>query len=231
MAKYSNSVSYHIQTTLDASGLTQLQAQIRQTETELKKLASQDIISEKAASDAQAKIRKLQDALNNAFNSNIGMLDMAKFQKELGSGINSIQDLRSAFALAGATGEKAFIGTLGRLGQLDTGIQSISKTADKMMNTLGNTVRWGIVASGFAQIMNSAHQAVQYVRDLDESLTNIMMVTGQSREQMNAYAQTANEVAKALSSTTVAMTDATLVFAQQGLILRLLLSWHSVLLN
>ena len=216
MAKYSNSVSYHIQTTLDASGLTQLQAQIRQAEGELKKLASQDIISEKAASDAQAKIRKLQNALNNAFNSNIGMLDMAKFQKELGSGINSIQDLRSAFALAGATGEKAFIGTLGRLGQLDTGIQSISKTADKMMNTLGNTVRWGIVASGFAQIMNSAHQAVQYVRDLDESLTNIMMVTGQSREQMNAYAQTANEVAKALSSTTVAMTDATLVFAQQG---------------
>lgn len=216
MAKYSNSVSYHIQTTLDASGLTQLQAQIRQAEAELKKLASQDIISEKAASEAQAKIRKLQNALNNAFNSNIGMLDMAKFQKELGSGISSIQDLRSAFALAGTTGEKAFIGTLGRLGQLDTGIQSISKTTDKMMNTLGNTVRWGIVASGFAQIMNSAHQAVQYVRDLDESLTNIMMVTGQSREQMNAYAQTANEVAKALSSTTVAMTDATLVFAQQG---------------
>ena len=84
------------------------------------------------------------------------------------------------------------------------------------MNTFGNTVRWGLIASAFSQVMNAAHEAVQYVKDLDESLTNIMMVTDYSREAMNEYAKSANEAAKALGSTTVAMTNANLVFAQQG---------------
>lgn len=84
------------------------------------------------------------------------------------------------------------------------------------MNTFGNTVRWGLIASAFSSVMNAAHESVQYVKDLDESLTNIMMVTDYSREAMNDYAKAANEAAKSLGSTTTAMTNATLVFAQQG---------------
>ena len=216
MAKYSNSVHYSITTSLDASGLTKLQAEIRNVENELQRMANQDLIAPSAAKEAQSQIEKLRNALNKSFNSSLGMLDMTKFNKEIKDSVGSIDNLRTAFATAGRIGDSAFASTAGQLGKLDTQMKSISSTTDKMMNTIGNTVRWGIVASGFAQIMNSAHQAVQYVRDLDQSLTNIMMVTGQSREQMNAYAQTANDVAKALSSTTVAMTDATLVFAQQG---------------
>lgn len=84
------------------------------------------------------------------------------------------------------------------------------------MNTLGNTVRWGVIASGFQEMMNSIHNAAQYVKDLDTSLTNIMMVTDYSRQQMNEYAKTANEVAKNLGSTTVDATEGSLVYAQQG---------------
>ncbi|HAU85151.1 MAG TPA: phage tail tape measure protein, partial [Lachnospiraceae bacterium] len=42
------------------------------------------------------------------------------------------------------------------------------------------------------------------------------MVTDYSRDAMNEYAKTANQVAKNIGSTTVAMTDATTVFAQAG---------------
>ena len=68
----------------------------------------------------------------------------------------------------------------------------------------------------FSGIMNSFHQATQYVKDLDTSLTNIMMVSGESRDAMNEYARAANEAAKALGNTTVGMTNATQVFVQQG---------------
>ena len=64
--------------------------------------------------------------------------------------------------------------------------------------------------------MNSVHQASEYVKDLDKSLTNIMMVSGESRDTMNDYAKSANEAAQRLGSTTVGMTDATQVFIQQG---------------
>ena len=216
MSKYSSTISYNIQTTLDASGIAKLQAEIRNVELELQKLASQDLISNKAMSDAQSKISQLRTMISSSFNANLGMLDMTKFSKQLQSSKTSLDDFRRAFSTAGAAGENAFNYTLNRLTKLDTGLVSVSKTTDKLFNTIGNTVRWGIVASGFQTILNSAHQTVQYVRDLDTSLTNIMMVTQQSKEQMNEFAQSANDAAKALSSTTVNMTDAALVFAQQG---------------
>lgn len=216
MSKYSSTIEYKISTALDKSGIAQLQAEIIKTEAELQKLANFNLISDKSAKDAQQKLASLRDALNKSFNGRLGMLDISAFGKELKKANTSITDLQTAFSSAGTTGQRTFNSFLGQIGKIDTGIKSVSRTTEKMFNTIGNTVRWGIVASGFQQILNSVHQTVQYVRDLDESLTNIMMVTGQSREQMNAYAQTANEVAKALSSTTVAMTDATLVFAQQG---------------
>lgn len=216
MAKYSNTVHYNIETTLDSSGVAQLQAQIRQVETELQRMANQQLIEDKAYNDAKTKLEKLRSQINMAFNSNLGMLDTKKLTDGLKNANLSLGELRTAFSAAGTAGEMAFNNTISRLGKLDTGIKSISRTTDKLFNTIGNTVRWGVVASGFQGILNSAHQAVQYVRDLDTSLTNIMMVTDYSKEQMYEYANAANEAAKNLSSTTVAMTDATLVFAQQG---------------
>ena len=216
MAKYSNTVSYNIQTTLDASGIAKLQAEIRNVEAELTRMAASSLISDRSYKDATQKISSLRQIINQSFNANLGMLDMSKVTQGLKNANLSLGELRTSFLAAGTAGEKAFNSTLGRLGKIDTGIRSVSKTTDKLFNTIGNTVRWGVVASGFQTILNSAHQTVQYVRDLDTSLTNIMMVTQQSKEQMNEFAQSANDAAKALSSTTVNMTDAALVFAQQG---------------
>ena len=64
--------------------------------------------------------------------------------------------------------------------------------------------------------MNSVHQAATYVKDLDRSLTNIMMVSGEARDTMNEFAKSANQVAQRLGGTTVQMTEATKVFIQQG---------------
>lgn len=216
ISKYSNTVEYKLKTTLDSSGISKLQAEIKKTQTELKKLSEQNIISDSAMGTAQAQLSKFSKILNQSFNSKIGMLDLSKVNKLMGENALSIGKISTAFSMAGTKGEVAFNNVLGRIGKIDTGLKSMTKTTDKIMNTIGNTARWGIIASGFQSIMNGAHQAVQYVKDLDASLTNIMMVTDYSKEQMNEYAKSANEAAKALGSTTVAMTDATLVFAQQG---------------
>lgn len=216
ISKYSSTVEYKLKTTLDSSGISKLQAEIKKTQTELKKLSEQNIISDSAMGTAQAQLSKFSKILNQSFNSKLGMLDLSKVNKLMGENALSIGKISTAFSMAGTKGEVAFNNVLGRIGKIDTGLKSMTKTTDKIMNTIGNTARWGVIASGFQSIMNGAHQAVQYVKDLDASLTNIMMVTDYSKEQMNEYAKSANEAAKALGSTTVAMTDATLVFAQQG---------------
>lgn len=216
MAKYSSSVHYDIKTTLDASGIAQLQAEIRKTENAIQSLAYRDLITERQANNAMAEIKKLQDAINSSFNSSLGMLDMNKLSASLRSGQTSLGQLQKAFSAAGSTGEKAFNDTIARLGKFDTGLKSTSSTIDKMFTTISNTVRWGVVSRGFNSVTDLIRQSVDYMKDLDDSLTQIMLVTDYSRNSMNEYAKSANEAAKALGSTTTAMTNASLIFAQQG---------------
>lgn len=219
MAKYSSSVEYRIHTTLDNSGIAKLQSEIRQTQQRLKELQSTGFISKDQLSDSLVQLQRVERAVQKAFNSNLGMLDTRKFSDLISKSNEyrvNMNQLGNAFGQVGARGQTAVTSLIAQVGKLDTGVKTTSKAVDKMANTIGNTLRWGVVASGFSQMMNAAHQAVQYVRDLDTSLTNIMMVTNYSREAMNEYAQSANDAAKALGSTTVAMTNASLVFAQQG---------------
>lgn len=216
ISKFSNTVQYNLKTTLDSSGLTKLQSQIRQTQNELTKMQSMGLISDKQVTEAKSQLIGLQTALSKSFNTKLGMMDMSAFQKNLKESGVEISRLATAFRSVGTSGTTSFNGLLGQLGRIDTRMQSLSKSTDKVINTIGNTFRWGIIASGFSQMMNSIHNAVDYVKDLDSSLTDIMMVTDYSKQQMNEYAKSANEAAKALGSTTVAMTQGTTVFAQQG---------------
>lgn len=72
------------------------------------------------------------------------------------------------------------------------------------------------MSSGFSAMLNALHQSVDYVKELDNSMTQIMLVTDYSRQQMNDYAKSANEAAKALGNTTVGVMQGTQIFAQQG---------------
>ena len=63
----------------------------------------------------------------------------------------------------------------------------------------------------------SIRNAYRYAEDLNRSLNDIRIVTGQSVEQMDAFATKANRAARELSVSTKAYADAALIFYQQGL--------------
>ena len=213
MAKYSSSIHYKISTSLDASGITKLQAELNKLEHELTTMSKRDLIGDKAVTDAISDIRRIENALDKAFSPRLGMMNTKTFMSELTKGGRSLTQIYKSL---GPQGTAVFAQMYGQLGKIDTGMKSVSKTTDKMFNTLGNTVRWGVIASGFQYVLNSAHSAVQYMADLDKSLTNIRMVTDESKESMREFAKYANEAAKGLGNTTVAYTDAALIYAQQG---------------
>ena len=215
ISKYSNTITYNLRTTLDNTGLSQLQAQLAKTQQQIISMQSQELLSPNTANKALADINKVSTALQKSFNANLGMLDISKVTKNLGKDVN-LKSLQQSFELAGAEGQKAFLDVLGSLGKLDTGVKATSSLVDKMFNTMGNTVRWGIMSSAFNGVTNSIRQATDYVKELDNSLTQIQLVTSYSKDDMNQYAKSANEAARALGSTTTAMTNATLLFAQSG---------------
>ena len=213
MAKYSSSINYKITTSLDASGITKLQAELNKLEHELGVLNKRPLIGDAQTQEAIRDIQRIQNALKQAFNPKLGMVNSRVLMNELTKGGRSLADI---YNTVGKQSTSAMAQLYGQLARVDTGMKSISKTTDKVFNTLGNTVRWGVIASGFQYVLNSAHGAVQYMADLDKSLTNIRLVTDESKESMREFAQYANDAAKSLGNTTVAYTDAALIYAQQG---------------
>lgn len=216
LTKYSNTVEYNIKTTLDKSGLNQLQSELIGLQTKLSSMFQQGIISQQAFNKTKKEIQEVSTLLNNSFNKRLGMMDSGKLITGINQMQGGLQGVYQTFSRLGPQGTKAFNSLYKQINTVDMGMQRMSKTTDKIINTFGNTFRWGVIASVFSSIMNAAHQSVQYVKDLDESLTNIMMVSGETRDNMNEYARAANEAAKALGNTTVGMTNATQVFVQQG---------------
>lgn len=216
MAKYSNTVEYNIKTSLDSKGLTQLKSELQGLELKLQNMGNKGLLDEKTFSDARNQIQGLGQALTDAFNPSLGMLDLSKLNQELKNNDVTAQGLKTAFSQLGSEGQVAFNNLVGELGKLDTGILRTNSQIDKLFTTFSNTFRWGLVSSFFSNFMNSIHQSVDYVKELDDSLTQIMLVTDYNRDAMNQYAKSANEAAKAVSMTTTGMTNASLVFAQQG---------------
>ena len=83
--------------------------------------------------------------------------------------------------------------------------------------TMKNTARWQLTSSALHGFMGALSTAYGYSKDLNRSLTDIRIVSGQSAEEMKEFAEQANKAAKALNATTVDYTDAALIYYQQGL--------------
>lgn len=214
MAKYSSTVEYNIKTNLDASGLQKLQAQLTNVTNSLKSRGGKSGLDFKKEI---AEVETLKRELDKAFNAKLGTLNLNQLNSQLKAGVINAERLNAAFKQSGATGTAAANNLVARLLKVDSGLKSVSKTTDKIVNTIGNTFRWGVIASAFASVMNAVHDAAKYTSELDKSLTNIMMVSGESRDNMNEFAKLANQAAQKMGSTTTAMTNATQIFVQQGL--------------
>ena len=217
MAKYSNTIHYNLKTTLDASGLNKLQQELDACSRKLTDMGAKGIYNADTVKRDIQNIEKIKASLNNAFNVKTGMLSKSSLFKD-GAIFNDLKNAERAFTNAGAQGQKAFNSIVSSSLQLDSGIKRTSKTIDNMFNSFANTARWGIISTAFNGIRNSVYDSIQYIKELDDSLTQIMLVTDYSRQNMNDYAKQANEAAKTLGSTTTAMTNASLVFAQQGVV-------------
>ena len=86
----------------------------------------------------------------------------------------------------------------------------------EFQTTLANTARWQISSSILHGTMGAMQSALGYAKDLNKSLNDIRIVTGYSTDKMAEFAARANDAAKALSTTTTAYTESSLLYYQQG---------------
>ena len=155
--------------------------------------------------------------LNNAYNATTGNFDLSKFNKSLNSAGTSVSALSTKLLQAGTTGQQAFAALAQSIAKADRPMLTLGTKMQEFLTTLKNTARWQFSSSMLHTAIGTIQSAWRYAQDLNESLNNIRIVTGQSVEEMAAFADQANKAAKALSTTTTEYTNASLIYYQQGL--------------
>lgn len=161
--------------------------------------------------------KQLQMHLANALNTRTGNFDLNKLNASLKASNTNLATLGSGLLKAGVQGEQAFMNIQRSIATANVQIKQADGFLAQMRNTLMNTFRWQIASSALHSMASAVSSAVQYAEDLDRSLNNIRIVTGQNADQMAKFAKEANKAAKALSTTTTKYTDASLIYYQQGL--------------
>lgn len=217
MAKQLNvNLAFTADTSQAKAQLQDLQRSLSQLVTNSTKSSSNSFGLTAEINEAIAKVTELQSILDNA-QTKAGTLDLGKLNESLSKNQTSLKDYASAFSNLGAEGERAFAQLARSITTAEIPLKRTNTLLSEFATTLKNTARWQISSSILHGFMGSLQSAYGYAQDLNESLNNIRIVSGQSTEQMAEFAQEANKAAKALSSTTVAYTDAALIYYQQGL--------------
>lgn len=160
--------------------------------------------------------KELQIHLQKAMNVNTGQLNLNVFNQSLEQSKTSFKELSQSLLSGGAAGQQTFLSLASAIAQSEVPLKQMNSTLRNFATTLKNTVKWEISSNIVHGLEGALQGAVSYAKGLNESLTNIRIVTGQSVDDMARFAQQANRAAKELSTTTKAYSDAALIYYQQG---------------
>ena len=219
----SNNIDFNInlKTTSDLSGVNTVKKALN----ELKTITPSDFMKIHPTVDmnqARSEVMKfkpvlkdVQEAFDKALDPTTGILNIEKLNTSLNN--IGIDKIATSFSAMGADGQKALTRIAAASMTTNVKLKETSSLIDSMGKSLLNTIRWSL-SSGFVNNISGTFQkTIGYVRDLDESLNNIRIVTSKNADEMDRFAKKANDAAQALGTTTTSYTDASLIYYQQGL--------------
>lgn len=202
-----------------SANTTQAKQQIQELQQLLTKLAyGTDLgIKPEKMKEASEAAKQLAVHLNEAYNQKTGNYDLSKFSASLNKAKTDVTQLSAKLLEAGTTGQQAFIKLAQSIAAADQPVITLNARLQDFLTTMKNTVKWQISSSMIHSIQGALQGAYGYAQDLNQSLNDIRIVTGHNIDYMDKFAEKANKAAKALSTTTLDYTDASLIFYQQGL--------------
>ena len=198
--------------------------QLQDLQNQLSKIISQPMQLQINDTNMTQKLREaslaaadLKVHLEKATNVDTGTLDFSKLSQSMKQSGTSLNEYANKIKEIGPAGQQAFLSLAQSVASAEIPIKRSNKLVTEMWTSLKNTARWQISSSVLHGFTGALQSAYGYAEDLNESLNNIRIVTGQSIEQMADFAKEANKAAKALSTTTTEYTKASLIYYQQGL--------------
>ena len=207
---------FNANTSAAKAQLQSLQTSLNQLTTGMAAQGTQLGITPQLQQAQQAAVQ-LKTALQQSMNVNTGKFDLSKFSSSLKLMNTDLSKLKTQLTSLGPSGQQAFMTLTQSIMTAEIPTKRISASLAALGTTLKNTAKWQISSMVLTGFINAIRTSYQYAQDLNESLNNIRIVTGESTEAMDKFAARANKAAKALSASTLDYTNAALIFYQQGL--------------
>lgn len=172
-----------------------------------------------SAKKFETELRELGGILERHLNQNTGKINAKNLVADLDNNENflMIEKLGQRYAEVGVNGQQSFRKIANEADFLSKKISSSNTVLEKMGTTLMNTIRWNISSSVVNAVTGEFQKMYYFAKDLDRTLTDIRIVSGQSADQMERFAIHANESAQALKVSTIEYAQAATIFFQQGL--------------
>lgn len=173
----------------------------------------------KSATKFKKDLEELGKYVERHLNKNTGKIDAKNLMNDLSSNsdLKALRELGPELAGVGVHGTRTFNELTTQSNYLNRSLTESNSILSKMGTTLMNTIRWNISASAVNAVTSEFQKMYYFAKDLDRTLTDIRIVSGQTADQMERFAIHANESAKALKVSTIEYAQAATLFYQQGL--------------
>lgn len=212
----SNKIQYVLGIQADTSqakkSIQELQNALNEITTANSKKLGLDIDLNNAAKAAQ----QLQQSIQSAVNVDTGRLNFTAFNKSLMQSNTNLNQLITQLRSTGGLGNQAVSQLARSLSTAEIPVKRMTGLLGNFATTLANSFKWQISSNIIHGMQSALSSAVGYAQDLNETLNNIRIVTGQSVDDMAKFAVSANKAAKELSTTTKEFANASLIYYQQG---------------
>lgn len=215
MATNGGTIKFNVGFNVDKSSLNQITKSLQ----EVQRAASsnKDMNLDTQFKQAASAAKQLQQIINSSWNDKLNQLNLDKFNQSINQSFGSVQNLKNQLVSGTAQGQAAFNSLASAVLNTNVQLRQSNTLLDKMAVSMANTVKWGITSKIFNSITGSIQSAYYYAKDLNSSLTDIRMVTGDSADEMERFAKNANEVSKALGRSTLDYTKSAVEYYRQGL--------------
>ena len=208
-------ISYSVGLNVDTKQAKQDMNELLKTVTDISKQA---VVSydTKAIKEGIAAARELEKHLTKAFNVQTGNLDLSKFNASLRQSGSSLESLSNKLMSFGPSGQAAFNQLANSISSAQLPLRQTNQMVDNLLVNLKKTAQWQISSSVIHGVVGQINSAIGYVRNLNKSLTDIAIVSDLSSAQLSKFAVEAHKLGKSLSTSTLDVTNAALIYFQQG---------------
>lgn len=201
---------------VNKASLAELQKSLKDIQNSAKKAEFQEELTD-GLKQAAIEAQKVSDILTKSWNTKLNQMDLTKLNKNIKESYGSVDNLKKAMMQGGEVGAAAYNRITQSVLTTNVQLKQSNILLDKMAITMSNTIRFGISSAVFNKITDSISEAYSYVKRLDSSLNDIRIVSNASADEMERFAVQANKAAKALGTSTLDYTNASLIYYQQGI--------------